>query len=243
MVAYHCCTLKKNLIEDRVFIMKNIGGILLSAFLFVVLSRSSSIEFFLASLFYDDAHSFFIFKDNLLLEKIGHQGLKNFALGVWALLVFFLCRVLFLKKEVLWKTNLVYTVFFTLIATLTVSTIKSLTAHACPWDLVEFGGALHWYPLLNHRPFVEKLGQCWPGGHASGGFAFVAGFFGFHLVNRRISRGFLIFALVLGGIMSIVQQIRGAHFLSHHLWSLWFCWVVCFLGYMIWPWERQSMQF
>jgi membrane-associated PAP2 superfamily phosphatase len=33
--------------------------------------------------------------------------------------------------------------------------------------------------------------------------------------------------------MSLVQVIRGAHFLSHNLWSLWIVWAVCSIGYFL----------
>jgi membrane-associated PAP2 superfamily phosphatase len=34
---------------------------------------------------------------------------------------------------------------------------------------------------------------------------------------------------VMGAVMSVVQMARGAHFLSHNLWSVWLVWATCFV--------------
>lgn len=38
----------------------------------------------------------------------------------------------------------------------------------------------------------------------------------------------LIGGLALGTVMGAVQMMRGAHFLSHNLWTLWVVWAACF---------------
>jgi membrane-associated PAP2 superfamily phosphatase len=34
--------------------------------------------------------------------------------------------------------------------------------------------------------------------------------------------------------MSLVQVARGAHLLTHNLWSLWLAWLCCCVGYWLW---------
>jgi membrane-associated PAP2 superfamily phosphatase len=69
-------------------------------------------------------------------------------------------------------------------------------------------------------------GHCFPAGHASTGFAFVAGYFG--LVKRlpTLARRWLWAAVVGGAVLGVAQQLRGAHFMSHTLWTAWLCWLV-----------------
>jgi len=45
----------------------------------------------------------------------------------------------------------------------------------------------------------------------------------------QLARWILAVGMVLGSVMSLVQMVRGAHFLSHNLWSLWLVWVTCFV--------------
>jgi membrane-associated PAP2 superfamily phosphatase len=35
--------------------------------------------------------------------------------------------------------------------------------------------------------------------------------------------------MVIGFVLGISQQIRGAHFMSHTLWTAWLCWTVGWL--------------
>ena len=38
-------------------------------------------------------------------------------------------------------------------------------------------------------------------------------------------------------LASTVQMLRGAHFLSHQLWTLWWCWAVCLAVYGLFRWR------
>ncbi|MFZ2388297.1 MAG: phosphatidic acid phosphatase, partial [Polaromonas sp.] len=69
-------------------------------------------------------------------------------------------------------------------------------------------------------------GGCFPAGHASAGFAFIGGFFAFrHAVPKTAWRWFAG-AMLIGLIFGLAQQVRGAHYMSHTLWTAWFCWSV-----------------
>jgi membrane-associated PAP2 superfamily phosphatase len=72
-------------------------------------------------------------------------------------------------------------------------------------------------------------GRCFPAGHASAGFAFFGGYFAFRDDAPGIARLWLGAALLAGLLLGIAQQMRGAHFMSHTLWSGWICWSVAWL--------------
>jgi membrane-associated PAP2 superfamily phosphatase len=113
-----------------------------------------------------------------------------------------------------------------LVALVAVSGIKLHTLTSCPWDLKEFGGVAthvsHWALGVADG----GNGGCFPAGHASAGFAFVAGFFVFRHTMPRLATRWLLGALCAGLLLGLAQQVRGAHFMSHTLWTAWICWVV-----------------
>lgn len=109
-------------------------------------------------------------------------------------------------------------------AMLLVTALKHGSTTSCPWDLQAFGGtARH----LSHWRWGESdggPGRCFPAGHASAAFAFVAGYFALRLARPRAARVWLSVALLAGLSFGLVQQLRGAHFASHTLWTAWLCW-------------------
>jgi membrane-associated PAP2 superfamily phosphatase len=111
-----------------------------------------------------------------------------------------------------------------LLTVLCISLLKSVSPAACPWDLVAYGGAAqpvsHWHLWAP----TAAGGRCFPAGHASAGFAFIGGYFVFRDRSPALARRWLIAALAAGLVLGLTQQWRGAHFMSHTLWSGWFCW-------------------
>ena len=117
----------------------------------------------------------------------------------------------------------------TLLALALISGMKLLSLTSCPWDLHEFGGlALH----VSHWLWGTADGgggRCFPAGHASAGFAYVGGYFVFRRVAPRVARLWLAAALLGGLALAVAQQVRGAHFMSHSLWTAWLCWLLAAL--------------
>jgi membrane-associated PAP2 superfamily phosphatase len=95
--------------------------------------------------------------------------------------------------------------------------LKATTNVDCPWDLAEFGGDRPYVTLFADRPDSLPRAQCFPGAHASSGFALVFGYFLLRSGHRRRARWALLGAIVVGVIFSIGQEARGAHFVSHDL--------------------------
>src|SRR5512133_1141559 len=110
-----------------------------------------------------------------------------------------------------------------------VNLLKHSSLTSCPWDLAEFGGAgsylTHWaWGRGDGGP-----GHCFPAGHASAGFAFLGGFFALRSVSSRAAGWCLAAVLAAGVVLGVAQQLRGAHFMSHTLWTAWVCWVIAWL--------------
>ena len=107
-----------------------------------------------------------------------------------------------------------------------VSITKNLSATSCPWELAQFGGVArhvsHWrWGVQDGGP-----GHCFPAGHASAAFGFVAGWFVLRRAAPGLATGWLLAAVAGGLVLGLAQQLRGAHYLSHTLWSAWICWTV-----------------
>jgi membrane-associated PAP2 superfamily phosphatase len=111
-----------------------------------------------------------------------------------------------------------------MLAVLAVSALKAISATSCPWDLTVFGGVAR---LVSHWTAAGGgdggPGHCFPAGHASAGFMFIGGYFVFASDAPRIARAWLLSALTAGFVLGGAQQLRGAHFMSHTLWTAWIC--------------------
>jgi membrane-associated PAP2 superfamily phosphatase len=122
----------------------------------------------------------------------------------------------------------------TLAAAAVVAFLKGFSATSCPWDLSAYGGMApyvpHWSAISDGGP-----GHCFPAGHASSGYAFLGGFFAFRGESPGLARCWLAAAMAAGLVLGIGQQLRGAHFMSHTLWSGWLCWVIALLIDRAWP--------
>ena len=112
-----------------------------------------------------------------------------------------------------------------LLALILVAGNKAHSLTSCPSELQEFGGVAtyvsHWALGLADG----GRGGCFPAGHASAGFAFVAGFFAFRHAMPRLAARWLLGALLAGLMLGLAQQVRGQHFVSHTLWTALICWL------------------
>ena len=114
-----------------------------------------------------------------------------------------------------------------------VSLLKSLTNMDCPWDLARYGGSREFIGLFATRPAVMPRGVCFPGGHSSAGFAWVSLYFVALMMRPAWRWRGLAVGLLAGGLFGVSQQLRGAHFLSHDLWTLATCWAVSLGLYLL----------
>jgi membrane-associated PAP2 superfamily phosphatase len=113
-----------------------------------------------------------------------------------------------------------------------VGALKQLTNIDCPWDLQEFGGEYPYVTLFGDRPDVLRAGHCFPAAHASSGFALLAFYFVLREYAPRWASWALWTRLVIGTAFGIAQQARGAHFLSHDVFSAFLVWVISLSVYV-----------
>jgi len=112
-----------------------------------------------------------------------------------------------------------------------VSLLKASSDLDCPWDLARYGGARAYHGLL--YAYAGPSAHCFPAGHASAGYAWLALFFFFAATRPAWRWRGLAAGAGLGLVFGIDQQLRGAHFLSHDLFTAMICWAVA-LGLSRW---------
>ena len=165
----------------------------------------------------------FPLRDHWLTAGVLHEGARQLFWGV----------ALWLLAGLWWPTGVLRRVSragrsrwlaSAALALLAVNVSKHASRTSCPWDISEFGGAAsyvsHWaWSLADGGP-----GHCFPAGHASAGFALVGGFFALRETAPRHALACVAIALAAGLVLGLAQQLRGAHFMSHTLWTAWICW-------------------
>lgn len=185
----------------------------------------------------------FALQEAWLLSRMLHDGVRHAMTVAWlALLAWALWPGLRLPRR-----ERVAVVVLSTLSLLAVNVIKNASLTSCPWDLQAFGGAAkqvsHWaWGVADGGP-----GRCFPGGHASSGFAFVALCLPWLDApagaerRRDIGLRWLGAAVGIGLLAGVVQTLRGAHFPSHTLWTLLICAAVSLAGWRVMrPWLETT---
>ncbi|MBI2769329.1 MAG: phosphatase PAP2 family protein [Burkholderiales bacterium] len=171
----------------------------------------------------------FSLQDNWLLDKVLHGGVKPLP---WL-------AALWLLAGIWWPTGVlrrlrrperVQLLLTTLLAVLVIEVFKSTSTTSCPWDLVEFGGHARY---ISHWSWGVKDGgggHCFPAGHASSALCFIGGYVVLRPTAPRLAAAWLAVVLLAGLVLGLSQQLRGAHFMSHTLWTAWLCWTTAWLA-------------
>jgi membrane-associated PAP2 superfamily phosphatase len=153
-----------------------------------------------------------------------HTGGRWFVRGVAAATLLIWGCSFHVSRLRAWRRPAAYAFLSMLCATAIVGGLKAVTNVDCPWDLAGFGGDHAYVALFADRPDDLARAQCFPGAHASSGFALLCFYFGLRDRSRRAAAWALAAAITVGVAFAIGQEARGAHFLSHDLTSAAIVW-------------------
>ncbi len=173
-----------------------------------------------------------LWKNAWLTENLLHKGGRNLsislALFVLGALIASWCYLPWARL----RKPLGYLLLALLGSSLLVGALKASLAISCPWEFDIYGGHLPYINVV--QQLIQRNGDgCFPAGHASAGYSWIAlYFFGLSFQSPLRWLGLAI-ALLAGLVFGIAQQIRGAHFLSHDLWTLAICWFCSLSLYLI----------
>lgn len=154
--------------------------------------------------------------------------------GVKVVLVLFalsmLLSLLLGRKSALvqrYRQGILIVVLSALIVPTAASSLKKVTNMPCPKHSIRYGGAYPHTVVWEHYPkALNGLSptQCWPAGHASGGFALLSLFFLFK--RRKNQYRALLFALGMGWVMGGYKMLIGDHYFSH-------TWITMLLSWLL----------
>lgn len=229
----------------------------LAALFLVLIYPHTGLDAMLISPFYDTKTLTFPLRDHWFLETVMHQFLKNLMvtisliiLGLWALgLKSWSSSITRFQHSFnpqrswiqAYHRQFLWIFVAMVISTTAISILKHLSNHACPWSLLLYGGTQPLIPLFGALPTGAEPGHCFPGGHASGGFALLAFYFAFRDTEPKFAKIGLLASMFFGFAMSWGQMMRGAHFMSHNLWTIWIVWMILLVQYLVWPPQKSDL--
>lgn len=171
----------------------------------------------------------FALKQHPLLSHWLHTRGQQAALVLYGALLFMVWRPLG-PWRALQRRERAHALIAVTLSLLTISTLKHFSLTSCPWELDMFGGPAHHVSHWAWRTPDGGGGQCFPGGHASSAFGFLAMTLPFLSASdarlRRTGQHWLVLLVAVGLVFGLTQTLRGAHYPSHTLWTAWICWTV-----------------
>lgn len=217
------------------------GGMLLSALLILWIGQFTDIDVALADLAFDKATRTFPMQHAWLAETFNHVILKT-VLSAIAALVIVLALWDAVRPSRHWggsrRIGLRTVAMSAVLVPSVITVFKRFSTSHCPWDLQRYGGSEPYVRLLEWMPAASSPGHCMPAGHASSALWLVsiAAFWWPH--NRWKGIGVAIAMLCIGIMVGWMQQLRGAHFLTHTLWS---AWVACAMVLVIYSMNTKGL--
>jgi membrane-associated PAP2 superfamily phosphatase len=201
----------------------------------IILFHDYQLDIYFMTMIFDENKGFTL-QNNFWLEKVFHKGGVLFvgAIGIGIILkIIYLFKKFRLNKEKIFELAFLFCSI--LISVCLIKYLKSITTLPCPWNLEAYGGTRDFQSLTTLFSKDFRIGYCFPSGHASAGYGFLALYFAKALHQRPELKNFLP-GLCLGLLYGMTQQLRGAHFLSHDiatiLISLWIPWTLSFIIYL-----------
>jgi membrane-associated PAP2 superfamily phosphatase len=183
----------------------------------------------IARWFFDDARRVFPLTNQWLFKAVLHDAVRTIsavaALSLLGLAItsWFTPHVRAIRAH---REALRFAAIATIASAAIVGVFKHFSSHACPWNLQLFGGSAAYYPLLEAHAAAPNVDGCFPAAHPLAGYAWLAVGFALYPIARRRAWQAWSVAFALGTLFGCVQIARGAHFLSHILWTAWIVWAV-----------------
>jgi len=196
------------------------------------LGHSTDLDLMLADAVYDAGLHDFPLRHAWLTETFSHGILKTaLTLAAVGCILLALHDVVRPKpgRSALQRLRLRVIGLSALLVPLVISSLKQASVAHCPWDLARYGGSEPYLRLFDALPFGVQPGHCLPAGHASSALWLVSLCVLWLPGRPRTALRAVLAALAFGGAVGWLQQLRGAHFLTHTLWSLWIACAVVFI--------------
>lgn len=218
-------------------------GLLLTAPILVWLGQYTDLDLRLADASFDAARQVFPLRHAWLTETFNHGILKLLltlaalgwigrslldGLGWWRL------------PSALARQRVRVVASSAILVPLVISSLKQASASHCPWDLARYAGTAPYVRLLDQVPALLERGHCLPAGHASSALWLIALAVLWLPGKPATAARVAVAGLALGLASGWMQQLRGAHFLTHTLWSMWLSCGTVLVVLLVVQWRTAS---
>ena len=194
------------------------------ALLLIWLGRATNTDIYLADRMFDFGADEFPHRNEWFYAHFTHHTMKALMVAVALVPVAALLVDAFNGRQMLdgrTRARLMVILATAVLVPIAISVMKATSIHHCPWNLTRYGGFAPYLRIFDSLPAGMSAGHCFPAGHASSALwlASVAVFW----LPEQPAKAWAAFAVGLfpGLLLGLAQQARGAHFLSHTLWSAW----------------------
>jgi membrane-associated PAP2 superfamily phosphatase len=213
----------------RRVLLRHASALAITALALCAVFGDGRLDLAISRWFFDDARQAFALTNQWVLKTVLHDTARTAAVVAELTLVVLTVTSWWMGQANRFhahRRELLFAASAALVGAAAVGTLKHFSAHACPWDLALFGGTAVYQPLFGTAATTPVIHGCSPAAHPLVGYAWLG--VGFALVPkaRRAAWQAWAAAFALGTGFGIVQVLRGAHFLSHVLWSGWIVWAV-----------------
>jgi len=190
----------------------------------IALSELTNVDLQIADYYFDAQQQTFFWKNSWFAKEFMHGYIKNFIIIIAAICIIFVVLDwirTFSNVSGYTRVRLRFVALAAILIPSVISGLKQISVFNCPWDEQRYGGTAPYLRLLDAIPANMPPGHCFPAGHASTGL-WLAAFCVFWLPHRpRTALMVAMAGLGVGFLLGWVQQMRGAHFLTHTLTSVW----------------------
>ncbi|WP_373888518.1 phosphatase PAP2 family protein [Massilia genomosp. 1] len=183
----------------------------------------TDIDLLLADAAFDPQRRIFPWRDAWIADTFSHVVLKRILIALAAAFVVAALWDLVAPRRWSWlrRYQIRVVALSAVMVPLSISLLKQSSDSHCPWDLTRYGGSEPYVRLMQMLPVGSEPGHCLPAGHASSALWLmsIAVFF----LPARPNAAMSVFVTMIGFGFALgwLQQMRGAHFLTHTLWSIW----------------------
>ena len=183
----------------------------------------------------------FAWRDHWWLSSVMHTGAKQLAVLIYLGVLAMSLWPLGIWQQLTRSQRLEIAMGITL-SLLVITAIKRISLTSCPWELQAFGGAASYVSHWSWGEADGGGGACFPGGHASSAFAFIALSLPW-LTSKQTEHqrlgGTMTAMIVLSGlVLGLSQTLRGAHYPSHTAWTALFCAATAWANHGLFAWWR-----
>lgn len=225
---------------SRVFLARHVWLPLLAFLAAALVLQLSDFDLWLADRLYGLTGTAWGWRDAWLTRTLIHDDGRLFVGLLGVVLLTAAAASLYSARFRQWRRGLWYLVASVLLSAVAVNVLKEVTHVACPWDLLRYGGDLPYLRNFASPSQSVPASGCFPAGHASAAYAWLGGYYVAREYAPRWKGRVLCAVLALGLLFGFGQQLRGAHFISHDLWTLGICWGLATALYLATFGKRHS---